>query len=87
MARNVVKSRLGELAKGTDPLVLRDTMKIASTLEAFSERYLTEVSDAHKKESTTRIDRRELKLHFCRRLAHLRSPKSTARMSLASVPV
>jgi integrase len=72
MARNVMKSRLGELAKGTDPLVLCNKMKIAPTLEAFSERYLTEVSDAHKKESTARVDRRKLKLHILPALGTLK---------------
>jgi integrase len=64
MARNVAKGHLGKLAKGSDRLVLCDKMKIAPTLEAFSERYLTEVSDALKEESTARIDRRQLKLHI-----------------------
>jgi hypothetical protein len=43
---------LGEIAKGTDPAVLRHKMKAAPTLEAFSSRYLTEVSDIHKKASS-----------------------------------
>jgi integrase len=59
------------LAKGTDPLVC-DKIKIAPTLEAFSERYLTEVSDAHKKESTARVDRRKLKLHILPALGTLK---------------
>jgi integrase len=72
MAGDVVKSRPGELAKGTDPVVLRDKMKIAPTLEVFSERYLTEVLDAHKKESTARVSRRQLKLHILPALGTLK---------------
>jgi integrase len=64
MAGDVLKSRPGELAKGADPMVLGDKTKIAPTLEGFSERYLTEVLDAHKKESTARVSRRQLKLHI-----------------------
>jgi integrase len=58
MPGEAVKSPQGELAKGTD------SVKIAPTLEVFSERYLTEVLDAHKKESTARLNRRQLKLHI-----------------------
>jgi integrase len=72
MAGDVVKSRPGELAKGADPVVLHDKMKIAPTLEGFSERYLTEVLDAHKKESTARVSRRELKLHILPALGMLK---------------
>jgi Phage integrase, N-terminal SAM-like domain len=72
MAGDVVKSRPGELAKGADPVVLRDKMKIGPTLEGLSERYLTEVLDAHKKESTARVSRRELKLHILPALGTLK---------------
>jgi integrase len=72
MARNVVKSCLGELAKGTDPLVFCEKMKIAPTLETFSECYLTEVTDVHKKVSTARVDRRKLKLHILPTLGTLK---------------
>ena len=72
MAHEVVKSTQGELAKGTDSVVLPDKMKIALTLEVFSERYLTEVSDAQKKESTARVNRRQLKLHILPALGTLK---------------
>jgi hypothetical protein len=72
MADEAVKSTQGELAKGADPVVLRDKMKIAPTLEVFSERYLTEVSDAQKKESTVRVNRRQLKLHILPALGTLK---------------
>jgi integrase len=64
MARNEAQRLLGELAKGTDPAVLRDKMKTAPTLEAFATRYLADVSDTHKKASTAGEDRRMLKLHI-----------------------
>lgn len=63
-ARNHAQGILGEVAKGTDPAVLRDKMKAAPTLDAFSHRYLAEVSDVHKKASTAGEDRRMLRLHI-----------------------
>jgi integrase len=62
-ARNEAARLWGEIAKGTDPTLLREAMKAAPTFAAFADRYLAEVSDTHKKASTAREDRRMLKLH------------------------
>jgi integrase len=67
-ARTEAKRLLGELAKGTDPSLLRDKMKAAPTFKVFADRYITEVSDPRKKRSTARDDRRILKLHILPRL-------------------
>src|SRR4029077_1585981 len=47
----------GEVAKGTDPSLLRGKMKAAPTLSTFATRYLEEVSDTHKKATTARADK------------------------------
>ena len=62
-ARNEAARLWGEIAKGTDPTLLREAMKEAPSFDAFADRYLAEVSDTHKKASTAREDRRMLKLH------------------------
>src|SRR6266404_1660608 len=62
-ARNEAVRLWGEIAKGTDPTLLREAMKEAPTFDAFADRYLDEVSDTHKKASTAREDRRMLRLH------------------------
>jgi hypothetical protein len=67
-ARIEAQRLLGEIAKGTDPALLRDKMKVAPTLDEFAKRYLAEVSDTHKKASTAREDRRMLRLHILPRL-------------------
>jgi integrase len=63
-ARREAQRLLGELAKGTDPAVLRDKMKSAPLLSLFAERYVAEVSDTRKKASTAHQDRRILNLHI-----------------------
>jgi integrase len=63
-ARNEAVQLLGEIAKGTDPALLRDKMKAAPTFSDFADQYLADVSDTHKKASTAGEDRRMLKLHI-----------------------
>ena len=67
-ARKEARRLLGEVARGTDPAALRDKMAAAPTLAAFSERYLAEVSDTHKKASTASHERRALNQHILPRL-------------------
>jgi integrase len=67
-ARVEARRLLGELAKGTDPSILRDKMKAAPTLDAFAKSYLADYSDTHKKRSTARDERRILKLHILPRI-------------------
>jgi integrase len=62
-ARNEAARLWGEIAKGTDPTLLREAMKEAPTFDVFADRYLAEVSDTHKKASTAKEDKRMLKLH------------------------
>lgn len=63
-ARAEARRLLGEVARGTDPSLLRAKAKAAPTLVIFSRQYLAEVSDARKKASTAREDRRILRLHI-----------------------
>ena len=63
-ARNEAQRILGEVARGTDPSLLRSKMKAAPTLNTFAKRYLEEVSDTHKKASTARGDRLILNRHI-----------------------
>lgn len=63
-ARNEAVQLLGEIAKGTDPALLREKMKAAPSFADFADQYLSEVSDTHKKASTAGEDRRMLKLHM-----------------------
>jgi integrase len=74
-ARKEAQRLLGEIAKGTDPSLLRSKMKAAPTLNDFATRYLAEVSDTHKKQSTAGEDRRMLRLHI---LPHLGGRKVAA---------
>jgi integrase len=67
-ARIEAQRILGEVAKGTDPSLLRSKMKAAPTLAAFARRYLEEVSDTHKKASTARGDRQLLDRRILPRL-------------------
>src|SRR6266478_1874486 len=62
-ARNEAARLWGEIAKGTDPTLLREAMKEAPTFDVFADRYLDEVYGTHKKASTAREDRRMLRLH------------------------
>jgi integrase len=68
-ARNEAVQLLGEIAKGTDPALLREKMKAAPNFAEFADQYLREVSDTHKKASTAGEDRRMLKLHIRPRFA------------------
>jgi integrase len=63
-ARTEAQRLLGEIAKGVDPALLREKMKVAPTLAQFAERYLLEVSNPHKKATTARQDRRTLDRHI-----------------------
>jgi integrase len=67
-ARNEARRILGEVAKGTDPSLLRSKMKAAPTLATFARRYLEEVSDTHKKASTARGDKQLLDRRILPRL-------------------
>jgi integrase len=62
-ARNEAAQLWGEIAKGTDPTLLREAMKESPTFDVFADRYLAEVSATHKKASTAKEDKRMLKLH------------------------
>ncbi|MEY9575116.1 integrase [Bradyrhizobium diazoefficiens] len=62
-ARNEAVRLRGAIADGVDPALLREAMKAAPSFDEFADRYLSEVSDVHKKATTAREDRRMLKLH------------------------
>jgi integrase len=63
-ARAEAKRLLGEVARGTDPSLLRKKMKGAPTLRDFSVQYLADISDEHKKASTAAAERRMFNLHI-----------------------
>lgn len=63
-ARKEAQRVRGEIAKGTDPALIRARLKATPTLRQFATRYLQEVSGVRKKASTAREDRRLLDLHI-----------------------
>lgn len=92
-ARNEAVQLLGEIAKGTDPALLREKMKAAPSFADFADQYLSEVSDTHKKASTAGEDRRMLKLHMRprfegRKIAEIdRADVATLHAALKPTPV
>jgi integrase len=63
-ARAEARRILGDVAHGKDPAALRDAAKIATTVDAFADRYLAEHAEARKKPSSVRMDRQNLARHI-----------------------
>lgn len=63
-ARKFARELLGDVARGSDPSAERTKRRASPTVRDLADRYLNEHAEPHKKPSSVKADRRNLRLHL-----------------------
>lgn len=63
-ARDIARRWLAEVAQGRDPSLTRSNDRVAPTVQALCDRYLSDYAEPHKKASSVEGDRRLIDLHL-----------------------